>query len=254
MVSSIMNSSEYSYGYHAIKSILQVRPQDILKLYVLSTRDDKRITEIIELAQKNKLSYKTLNKNDLNKLIGEDKNHQGVIAECKPAKEMSEAQLIALVKNTKSAVILILDGVQDPHNLGACLRSANAFGVTAMIIPKDRAARLTEVAKKAASGAAEITPLVTVTNLHRIIKQLQEAGVWFVGLDSDATLNISAVDMTGSIGIIMGGEGQGMRRLTRECCDYLAQIPMCGNVESLNVSVATGVSLYEMQRQRNKSK
>lgn len=249
-----MKNTEFSYGYHVVKSILQTRPQDVIKLYVLTTRNDKRVSEIILLAEKNKIAYHAFNKTELNKLIGENKNHQGVIIECKSTHETSEAELINLIANKKSAVILILDGIQDPHNLGACLRSANAFGVDAVIIPKDRSARLTEVAKKAASGAAEITPLITVTNLNRIIQQLQKIGVWFVGLDSKANLNIAEIDMKGSIGIIMGGEGQGLRRLTRETCDYLAKISMSGNVGSLNVSVATGITLYEMQRQRHGEK
>lgn len=251
IVRNNVKTTEFVYGYHTVKSILKTRPQDVIKLYLLASRDDKRIADITALAENKKIIYQYLTKVELNKLIGEDKPHQGVIAECQPNPMMSETALMELVSNTKSALILILDGVQDPHNLGACLRSASAFGVMAVVIPKDRAATLTDVAKKAASGAAEIIPLVTVTNLNRTIKQLQAAGIWFIGLDSQASLQLREMDLAGSIGIVIGGEGQGLRRLTRETCDYLAKIETCGVIDTLNVSVATGVALYEVNRQRN---
>jgi 23S rRNA (guanosine2251-2'-O)-methyltransferase len=147
-------------------------------------------------------------------------------------------------------LLLILDGVQDPHNLGACLRSAAAAGATAVIVPKDRAATLTPTARKVAAGGAERVPLVRVTNLARCMKDLQDAGIWIVGLAGEAEASLYSVDLKGPMAIAMGGEGEGLRRLTREHCDYLAKIPMASGMESLNVSVAAGISLFEALRQR----
>ncbi len=148
------------------------------------------------------------------------------------------------------ALLLVLDGVTDPHNLGACLRSADAFGAHAVIVPRDNCAPLNATARKVASGAADVVPLVSVTNLARTLRALQEAGVWIVGAAGEAGQGIAAVDLRGAVALVMGAEGSGMRRLTREHCDHLAAIPMCGEVSSLNVSVATGVFLYEARRQR----
>lgn len=249
---SEMSQHEIIYGYHAVKMLLKTRPKDVLQLFVQASRQDHRANEIISLAQSASVNCQTILKVALEKMFGDDIRHQGIVAKCRLQVAWTEAFLIEYVKNaTYPVVLLILDGVQDPHNLGACLRAANAFGVTAVIIPKNRAASKTEVVKKVASGAAEQTPLIAVANLNRTIKELQQAGVWFVGLDSEATLLLSQIDLKGNIGIVMGGEENGLRRLTRESCDYLAKIPMQGVVESLNVSVATGITLYEMQRQRS---
>lgn len=245
-----MKKQELIYGFHAVKTVLKTRPRDVIQLLVQANRNDQRLTELTEFAAEHQVSTETLSKAKLQDLLG-DVNHQGIVAKCKPLSAWSETELMNCVLNsTDRIILLVLDGVQDPHNLGACLRSANAFGVTAVIAPKDRAVSLTEVVKKVACGAAEQTPFVAVTNLHRTLKQLKEANVWLVGFDSDATLELTDIDLKGNIAIVMGGEGQGLRRLTREACDYLAQIPMMGTVESLNVSVATGVALYETQRQR----
>ncbi len=247
-----MKKHELIYGFHAVKTVLKTRPHDVLQLLVQANRNDHRLIEMTELAASFKIPCETISKIKLQELVGIDANHQGIVANCKPLSAWTEKELMACIENATDRVILLfLDGVQDPHNLGACLRSANAFGVTAVIAPKDRAVALTDVVKKVACGAAEQTPFVTVTNLHRTIQQIQQLGVWLVGLDSDATLTLTDVDLKGNIGIVMGGEGQGLRRLTREACDYLAKIPMQGSVESLNVSVATGVALYETQRQRS---
>lgn len=246
-----MKKQELIYGFHAVKTVLKTRPRDVIQLLVQTNRNDQRLTEITELATQSKIPIETFSKGKLQDLLG-DVNHQGVAAKCKPLSVWTESELMECVENASDPIVLlVLDGVQDPHNLGACLRSANAFGVTAVVVPKDRAVSLTEVVKKVACGAAEQTPFVTVTNLHRTLKQLKEANVWLVGFDSEATLALTEIDLKGNIAIVMGGEGQGLRRLTREACDYLAQIPMMGTVESLNVSVATGVALYETRRQRN---
>lgn len=246
-----MKNHELIYGLHAVKTALESRPRDVIQLFLQAGRHDQRFNEITLLAEKAKVPCETISKPQLEKMTGENGRHQGIIARCKPLSAWTEKTLMDCVENRSTPIVLlILDGVQDPHNLGACMRSANAFGVTAIIAPKDRAASITEVVKKVACGAAEQTPFVAVANLHRTLLQLKEQGVWLVGLDSEATLELSQIDLKGNIGIVMGGESDGMRRLTKEACDYLAQIPMQGTVESLNVSVATGVTLYEMRRQR----
>lgn len=248
-----MKKNELIYGFHAVKTALRIRPQDVKQLLIQSNRNDQRLNEIIELANSVHVPHETLSKAKLQEMLGEDRSHQGIIANCKPLTPWTEKDLMQCIeKSVDHVVLLILDGVQDPHNLGACLRSANAFGVTAVIAPKDRAASITEVVKKVSCGAAEQTPFIPVTNLQRVLKQLKKAGVWLVGFDSEASLKLTDIDLKGNVGIVMGGEGQGLRRLTSEECDYLVQIQMQGMVESLNVSVATGVALYEAQRQRAK--
>lgn len=243
-------SGELLYGFHAIKMALQTRPKDILQLFVQNSREDKRLKELAVLAESAGVPLQTAQKQFFEKNAGEV-NHQGVIAFCRPLEQMSEAALLKAIEEKKSVLLLILDGVQDPHNLGACLRSANAMGVFAVIAPKDRAAGMTEVVRKVACGAAEHTPFIAVTNLQRFLDQVKALGVWLVGLDAEGSQLISQVDLKGNIAIVMGNEGDGLRRLTKEACDYLAKIPMRGMVESLNVSVATGIALYEAVRQRS---
>ncbi|MFM7181069.1 MAG: 23S rRNA (guanosine(2251)-2'-O)-methyltransferase RlmB [Verrucomicrobiales bacterium] len=167
-----------------------------------------------------------------------------------PVPRLEEEDVLELVRGRKDAFLLVLDGVQDPHNLGACLRTANAAGVQAVIAPKDRAVALTETARQVACGAAEITPFVQVTNLARFLSRLQEAGLWLVGTADEATQSIYQTDLKGPIAIVMGAEGKGIRRLTAEGCDFLVRVPMRGQVDCLNVSVATGVCLFEALRQR----
>lgn len=165
----------------------------------------------------------------------------------------NEKELLEFLENkTGPMVLLILDGVQDPHNLGACLRSANAFGVAAVIAPKDHAVGLTDTVRKVACGAAEHTPFIPVANLNRFLSQIKDHGFWLVGLAAEASIELSKIDLKGRIAIVMGGEGDGLRRLTKEACDYLAAIPMCGTVECLNVSVSTGIALYETQQQKRR--
>lgn len=243
-------SQELIYGYHAVKTLLQTRPRDIIQLFLQSNRNDQRFNDINALALTTKVTPQFLSQAQLQELAGKNATHQGIIAKCKPLSPWTEKDLLDCVKNSSNRVVLlILDGVQDPHNLGACLRSANAFGVTAVIAPKDRAATLNDTVKKVACGAAEHTPFVTVTNLNRTLQQLKQLGVWLIGFDDQASLNLTEVDMKGSIGLVFGNEAEGLRRLTRESCDYLVQIPMLGMVESLNVSVATGIALFESVKQ-----
>ena len=246
-----MEKEELIYGIHAVATVLETRPSDVTQLWIQANRKDKKIFEIKALAKKNDIEFKEIPTADLQKLAGEGARHQGVVMYARETENWSLEKLMQYIKNANQRIVLlILDGVQDPHNLGACLRSANAFGVCAVIAPKDRAVSLTDVARKAACGAAEKTPFITVTNLCRTIAQLQALGVWFVGLDADASLCLDEIDLKRNIGIVMGAEGDGLRRLTREKCDFLAKIPMLGTVESLNVSVATGIALYELQRHR----
>ncbi len=178
-------------------------------------------------------------------------NHQGWVAVYdEAAKTYSEDDLPELLAAAKTPFILILDGVQDPHNLGACLRTADAAGITAVIAAKDNAVGLTPTVRKVASGAAETVPFITVANLARCLQNLKEAGVWLYGLSAEASTSLYANDLRGPLGLVLGAEGQGLRRLTRERCDHLVSLPMLGQVSSLNVSVATGVCLYEVLRQR----
>ena len=179
-------------------------------------------------------------------------NHQGVIAEVKiNDAAMNENQLLDLAEQKQELLLLVLDGITDPHNLGACLRTADAVGADAVIVPKDRSASLTAVARKVACGAAEHVPVVKVTNLARFLTKLKERNVWVIGTAGEATSDLYKTQFSGSTALVMGAEGSGMRRLTREQCDQLIKIPMAGSVSSLNVSVATGVCLFEIVRQRN---
>ncbi len=244
-------SQQFIYGFHAVKAVLQTKPKIITALYVQRNREDKRLQEIMSLAKALGVSITKISRADFDKQVGAETVHQGIAAQCSELPSYQESDIETLLKNVNGpALILILDGVQDPHNLGACLRTANAMGVNFVLAPKDRAVGLTPAVRKVASGAAEVTPFIQVKNLARTLRMLQEQGVWLVGAAGDAPETISSIDLKGSIGIVMGSEGEGLRRLTREHCDYLAKVPMFGAVESMNVSVATGMFLYEVIRQR----
>jgi len=246
-----MSDSEYIYGYHSVKALIESQSESIEQLFLQKGREDERLQTIAKQAEDAGVAVVRLSKHELDEKLGKGALHQGVVAACRGMEGFNESALPSLISDLSTPVLLlILDGVQDPHNLGACLRSANAFGVNAVIAPKDRAVGLTPVVKKVASGAASVTPFIQVTNLSRTMKWLKDEGVWLVGTGDNNDSDLSAIDLTGNIAIVMGAEGQGMRRLTRDNCDYLARIPTQGTVESLNVSVATGVSLYEVNRQR----
>ena len=219
-----------------------------------SGREDKRIKAIEELALNQGVAVQRQPRATLDEWVSG--KHQGVVADtddsAEPDLDWTESQLFdALEGLAEPALLLVLDGVTDPHNLGACLRSADAAGVHALIVPKDKSAALTPVARKVACGAAESVPLVTVTNLARTLKALQARGVWIYGSAGEAEISLYDSDLTGSLALVMGAEGDGMRRLTREQCDVLLRLPMAGTVSSLNVSVATGVCLFEVVRQRS---
>lgn len=237
------------FGLHSVTSFLQQSPQNLLQLFVQKGRVDKKIQTIQQLADQSGIKPQQMEKKKMDDWC--NANHQGVIAEIKVFDAvMDEDELIALVENKTDLLLLILDGVTDPHNLGACLRTADAAGVDALIIPKDRAVGLTPVARKVACGAAETLPIVKVTNLARFIQKLKQYQLWVVGTSDQAEQALFDAKLSGAMALVMGAEGNGMRRLTTEACDQLISIPMAGSVSSLNVSVATGICLFEINRQR----
>lgn len=238
------------YGWHAVHALLQQRPEKIRQLLLQAERQDAAIQEAVKLAEMAGVTVQTVPKARLDQLT-QGAVHQGVAAMCVASRQYSERDLPHLIHTEQqSALLLVLDGVQDPHNLGACLRTANALGAQAVIVPKDRAVGLTPVVRKVASGAAEITPLVSVTNLARTLNWLKEQGIWLYGADEAGTQAIHQVDFTSSTALVLGAEGKGLRRLTRECCDVVVKIPTAGFITSLNVAVATGICLFEVMRQR----
>jgi 23S rRNA (guanosine2251-2'-O)-methyltransferase len=239
-----------AYGIHAVRVLLARQPQRVRRVLLTGGRDAGRLAEIRALAQSAGVQVDAADDALLDKLA-DGGRHQGVVAEVLPRASDPETQLEEALESAAGApLLLVLDGVQDPHNLGACLRSADAAGVAAVIVPRDRAAGMTPVVRKVAAGAAETVPLVAVVNLARTLRQLKERGIWLVGTDDTAGKGLYEADLKGPLALVMGSEGEGLRRLTRECCDLLVSIPMAGAVESLNVSVATGVVLFEAVRQR----
>ncbi|MDO4431197.1 MAG: 23S rRNA (guanosine(2251)-2'-O)-methyltransferase RlmB [Lonepinella koalarum] len=242
--------SEQIYGIHAVNAFLANAPERLIEVFVLKGREDKRLQPLLNELYQLGISVQFLNRQTLDKKA-DGEVHQGIIARVQPAKELNESDLERILQQKKQPLLLVLDGVTDPHNLGACLRTADAAGVDAVIVPKDKSAQLTSIARKVACGAAETIPLVRVTNLARTLRELQQDyNIWVVGTAGEATETLFQSKLTGGLALVMGAEGEGMRRLTRECCDQLISIPMAGSVSSLNVSVATGVCLFEIVRQR----
>ena len=240
----------YVYGLHAVKALLSSTIRKTYCLYLSSERRDKPIEALSQLALAKKIPVETLTRTEMSKRFP-DQVHQGVIAKAGSVGTFGEQGLRSLLEKAKKpALILILDGITDPHNLGACLRTADAAGVDFVVIPKDKNASLTAVVTKVASGAVEALPLVRVTNLVRAMEILKEAGVWIFGADAKADQSLYTLTCTSPLALVMGAEGAGLRRLTKEHCDGLFSLPMSGSVESLNVSVATGIALYEVGRQR----
>ena len=237
-------------GFHAVIARIRQAPDTLKTVYYDVARRDRRMKEFIEVTQET-IGRKVhqADSERLRQLAGHDR-HQGVVAFAEPASLARNVAELLDSLGDKKALLLILDGVTDPHNLGACLRVADGAGADAILVPKDRSAQLNTTVSKVASGAAETMPFVAVTNLARAMRELQEAGVWLIGTADDSEKTIYDIDFTGPVAIVMGAEGEGMRRLTRETCDELVSIPMLGGVESLNVSVASGVCLYEARRQR----
>ncbi len=244
-----MSQLEKIYGVHAVEALLRHHPKRVKQIWLAEGRSDPRVQTLIELANENRVAVGQAERRELDAWV--EGVHQGVVADVSPSQVWGEAMLDELLDRTEGApLLLVLDGVTDPHNLGACLRSADAAGALAVIVPKDKSATLTPTVRKVACGAAEVIPLVAVTNLARTLEKLKQRGLWVVGTAGEAEQDLYQQDLTGPTILIMGAEGSGMRRLTRDLCDYLVRLPMAGSVSSLNVSVATGVCLFEALRQR----
>lgn len=239
-------------GLQAVLSALRWRARDVLGVWVSAQRSDRRIEQIVDAARAAGVDLQHVPRAKLDQMAA-GLRHQGVVARLRAAAVGGEKELSALVTSLpRPALLLILDGVQDPHNLGACLRVADAAGADAVVVPRDRAAPLSAAVRRTAVGAAETVALFRVVNLSRALDELRRAGVWLYGAAQDARDEIYAADLTGPSAFVLGGEGGGLRRLTRERCDRVLRIPMAGKVESLNVSVAAGVTLYEAVRQRSR--
>lgn len=242
--------SDLTVGFHAVQSLLKTNPARAKQLLVAKGRNDQRLQKTIALAEKAGIDVQRVDSAELDKLADSSK-HQGVVMYADRAKVYDESWLFELLDNIDhDPLILVLDGLTDPHNLGACLRSADGAGVDAVIVPRDKSCGLTPVVRKVACGAADTIPFILVTNLSRALDKLKERGIWIVGAAGEAESCIAQVDYNMPMAVVMGSEDRGLRRLTRECCDYLVSIPMAGMVASLNVSVATGIMLYEVMRQR----
>jgi 23S rRNA (guanosine2251-2'-O)-methyltransferase len=237
------------YGLHAIRAVIDRAPERVLELWMAEPRQDARARDLRERAQAAGLKVQTVGSDSLAKLAG-DVVHQGAVAAIRPLRPWDEQGLVAAVTGIPNPLLLVLDGVTDPHNLGACLRTADAAGAAAVVLPKDRSAAVDSVARKVAAGAAEFVPVVTVTNLARALGRLKEAGIWVVGADGEAKQSLYDADLNRPLALVLGAEGEGLRRLTRDTCDFLVRIPVSGQVESLNVSVAAGIALFEAGRQR----
>jgi len=242
-------SGEFVFGWHAVEAVLKREPERLQQVWIQTGRQDKRVKSIADTLDSLGVRWKVVHRRELDERVSGV--HQGIVAAVSESREWTEDDLLAqLAGSDKSPFLLVLDGVTDPHNLGACMRTADAVGVQAVIVPKDKSASLTPVARKVACGAAETVPFVRVTNLARFLRSLQDQGVWLIGTAGEAKATLYQADFKGPVALVMGAEGKGMRRLTREHCDQLINIPMLGHVDSLNVSVATGVCLYEALRQR----
>ncbi len=233
------------FGFHAVLARLRADPASVLEILLDEERNDARVKDLLAIAERARVRLMRVSKERLDGFGG---RHQGVVAKVN-LKNLA-AELDDVLEGKEKPFLLVLDGVTDPHNLGACLRVANAAGVDAVIAPKDRAVGVTPTVSKVASGAAESTPYLMVTNLARTLAELKERNVWIVGTDERAEKTLYETDLPDGVAWVLGAEGEGMRRLTRESCDFLVRIPMRGEVESLNVSVAAGIVLFETARRR----
>jgi 23S rRNA (guanosine2251-2'-O)-methyltransferase len=245
-----MTNKQFIFGLHSVFALLQKQPERVIRLCVQQDRDDQKLNPILELAKKFDVPMQHVTRQELNRMT-QDANHQGIVAFCNKARIYAESDLAFLLEKIAGPpFVLILDGIQDPHNLGATFRSADASGVHAIIAPRDKSVGLTPVVCKVASGAAETIPFVQVTNLARAMEALKALGIWIYGADAKSQQTLYQTDLSGPLAIALGAEGSGLRRLTQEHCDVLLKIPMQGSVASLNVSVAAGVFLFEVVRQR----
>ncbi|HEX5126867.1 MAG TPA: 23S rRNA (guanosine(2251)-2'-O)-methyltransferase RlmB [Rhodocyclaceae bacterium] len=243
-----MAETRYIHGFHAVAAKLRQDAEAVLEIFVAGQRSDARVRDLIARAELAGVRVVPVDAARLHGMAG-TQVHQGVVARVNPRRKELKLEDV-LDGLTESALLLVLDGVQDPHNLGACLRVADAAGAHAVIAPKDRAVGMNATVIKVASGAADTIPYITVTNLARTLRDLKDAGVWCIGAAGEAEKSLYAIDQRGPVAWVLGAEGDGLRRLTRDTCDELAKIPMLGSVESLNVSVASGICLFEARRQR----
>jgi 23S rRNA (guanosine2251-2'-O)-methyltransferase len=243
-----MAETRIIHGFHAVTSRIRQHADSVLEIYIDESRHDARARDLLKLAEANNVRIIPADSKRLDGMTGNSRN-QGVAARVNAAQKVTHLDDV-LDTLAEPALLLVLDGIQDPHNLGACLRSADAFGVHAVIAPKDRAVGLNATVEKVACGAAETVPYITVTNLARTLRELKERDIWVAGADGEAKDDLNSFKHTGPIAWVLGAEGEGLRRLTRETCDQLVRIPMLGSVESLNVSVSTGICLFETRRQR----
>ncbi len=243
-------SAQWIVGLNAVASAVEHDADNVREILLEAGGKNPRITELEQQARRVGIDVRRVTQQALDGVAG-GLRHQGAVARYAAAKTWDEHDLLELIEAAEGkALLLVLDGVQDPHNLGACLRSAAAAGATAVVFPKDKAVQLNATVRKTSAGAADTLPVFSVTNLSRTLRDLQKAGVWIYGLAGDAEASLYAIDLKGNVALVLGSEGDGLRRLTRENCDQLVKIPMPGQFESLNVSVATGVALFEAVRQR----
>ena len=240
-------SSSMIYGVHAVLRRLQQAPELCIEL-ICADKPGPRLQQLIDRASDAGIEVRTESRATLKQLCGTDK-HQGCLLKTRESAPRMDFKT-CLLNVKQGTLLLVLDGIQDPHNLGACLRTADACGVDAVIIPRDRAAKVNATVRKVAAGAAESVPIIEVTNISRSLKDLKQAGVWIYGTTDMAEDSFYDHDYSRPVALVMGAEGTGLRRLTLESCDHLVKLPMLGQVESLNVSVATGVCLYEILRSR----
>src|SRR5687768_14806830 len=245
-----MSTKQWIAGINAVTAAVEHDAENVREVLIEAGAKNPRLTEIESQARRKDIDVRRVATQALDGVVG-NLRHQGVVARYAAAKTYSENDLEGLIEAAEGkALVLVLDGVQDPHNLGACLRSAAAASVTAVIIPKDKAVQVNATVRKTSAGAADSIPVIRATNLARCLRDLQQLGVWIYGLAGDADASLYSIDLKGNVALVLGGEADGMRRLTREHCDQLVKIPMPGETESLNVSVATGVTLFEAVRQR----
>ena len=243
-----MSGTTAIFGFHAVTATLRARPGSVQSIYVAAARRDRRMQELVERAAAARIAVHAVDGERLDALAGHGR-HQGVVALV--SGETVRQTLGELLDGLRDpALLLVLDGVTDPHNLGACLRTADAFGAQAIILPKDRSVGVNATVAKVASGALDTVAVITVTNLARALREMKERGVWIIGADPDGKESLFEAKLTGPLAWVLGAEGAGLRRLTRELCDRLVAIPLYGSVESLNVSVAAGVCLFATRRQR----
>lgn len=244
-------SHELIYGIHAVEAALRKQSENVLQVFIQQGRNDNRIKKIVDIAKNSGVSLQTISNDKLKEKCPKAR-HQGVVAEIRSGK--SSTITLDDILEKEAVLLLILDEVQDPHNIGACLRTADAIGVDAVVVSKNRSPSLTAVIRNVASGAAETVPYIMVSNIARALDKIKESNVWVVGTSGDADQTIYETRVNNRLALVMGSEGKGMRRLTREACDELISIPMQGTVESLNISVATAVCLYEIRRQQQAGK